>query len=100
MDRVQLVCDDGTIAVHIYEDRAIGGRATLASLVYGPYRLSGLIGESGAVFLSEKYTDTFSGTMVVDSLKQRLAVAGYLSLSGVGRQIDRTLPCQKMIAVR
>ncbi|MBX9767220.1 MAG: hypothetical protein K2X47_08115 [Bdellovibrionales bacterium] len=91
-----LLCDDGNVVVHVYEQGAVGGHATEAKLIYRGYKLSGLIDESGSTFLAEKYTDTFSGTMMVDYEKNETVVDGYLSFSGEGTHLKLILPCQKM----
>ena len=115
-DSAWLVCNDGFLAVNLFEHRASGGdgseREAILTLLYGAHNLKGLLIEdkSDAVNLLGTpeqieasvpgevivFTDSFIGTAQVDYSNKTLSLKGNLNLYGGDYTIDSVLSCKEM----
>jgi hypothetical protein len=97
-DSAWLLCDNGKVALNVYEHRATADtRATDLTLLHGGHTLAGKLvnSDSGAVALKGGPA-TFKGTATVDYAGNRVVLKGKLALAAGRFDIDAELACKEM----
>ena len=92
-----LACDDGTLALNVFEHRSSTGasRVTDATMFLGNNIVSGKISSTGRTRLSGGGS-SFSGTSTIDFEANTVAVKGSLDLEGTTFAIDKKLSCKSL----
>ena len=99
-DGAWLECDDGTLAMSVYEHRGSGGadRVTQAQLVVGANVYDGTVDDSGKTSLLGAGS-TYTGSASIDYTKNTVDLQGTLSAPGQvpsSYSISKTLSCTRL----
>ena len=100
-DSASLLCEDGTVALSLYEHRAgADKRETNLRLLYGAYVLLGTLkdGFAGRIKLADpEPPGNFEGTIRIDFAKSKVALKGSLALATGRFTVDAKLACKELL---
>jgi hypothetical protein len=101
-DSEWLLCDDGSLALNLFEHRAADGmnREADLKLLLGDHLLLAVLKnvDSGPVNMKSPTvpTDAFAGKITIDYAKNKVTLKGKLTLNGQASDLKTSLACKEL----